>query len=631
MVRINNRHFHEAYEYIKEDAADSNSSCIVFVSATDVDSLCAVRLLQAILKSDFIQHRIVPIADPQDLETANQKLIAGDDELRSVIMINCGGTEDINNLLTLNDSAKVYIIDSHRPLNLDNLVPETDHVCVFTDELETAKLNTYIDAFKRTTSYDSDDNLYSSGDMSDEDLEDDYGRVRNPRITKRRRYNDRDHISLTSNQRSERRRLNILLTNYFASGYYYANSAAGTIYELAQQLGKTNNELLWLAIVGVTSQYIFEKIDTSRYNSYVQEFRTERTRLNIDYTNEEGQNQSQQQHASFSIQAEDEYRFLMFRHWSLYESMYYSGYVATKLAVWKDDGKKRLNHMFARMGFSLQQCQQIFTHMDMDLKQQLKDKIAAIAPMYGLTDMCFPSFTRNYGYECCLSASDVVHALSTLLETSPTAITRFKGTFDWEDKDTVWGPKSEDIVADNRAVKSSRQNWWMKNFYTAYDALTGSSADKIKQGLQLCMQTQKVIIDQGTDLFEKRGVKTINRCYRGVTLEQHTPDISIFQHPSSVRKLALFITEAFREHGTRNLPILVAVADEIENTSLVIGISGAPTFGETRKNKFSLAYAETAEKMHAKFSQDSFDVEVIQIHNDDLQPFLRNMKYPTGK
>lgn len=43
MVRITNNVYHEAYEYIKQDAIDGN--CIVFVSA-DVDSICAIRIFQ---------------------------------------------------------------------------------------------------------------------------------------------------------------------------------------------------------------------------------------------------------------------------------------------------------------------------------------------------------------------------------------------------------------------------------------------------------------------------------------------------------------------------------------------------------------------------------------------------------
>jgi cell division control protein 45 len=46
-------------------------------------------------------------------------------------------------------------------------------------------------------------------------------------------------------KRNLRRKQNRLLADYYAGGSYYANSVSGAIYELVNQLGKSNNELLW--------------------------------------------------------------------------------------------------------------------------------------------------------------------------------------------------------------------------------------------------------------------------------------------------------------------------------------------------------------------------------------------------
>jgi cell division control protein 45 len=45
MVRIVNRQYHQAYEYIKQDSV--KGSCLIFV-ASDVDSICAVRIFQVL-------------------------------------------------------------------------------------------------------------------------------------------------------------------------------------------------------------------------------------------------------------------------------------------------------------------------------------------------------------------------------------------------------------------------------------------------------------------------------------------------------------------------------------------------------------------------------------------------------
>ena len=50
------------------------------------------------------------------------------------------------------------------------------------------------------------------------------------------------------------------------------------------------------------------------------------------------------------------YRFMLYRHWNLYDSMYYSRYIATKLGIWKHTGKQRLDTLLAKMGLPLDQC-----------------------------------------------------------------------------------------------------------------------------------------------------------------------------------------------------------------------------------------------------------------------------------
>lgn len=41
----------------------------------------------------------------------------------------------------------------------------------------------------------------------------------------------------------------------------------------------------------------------------------------------------------------------MFRHWNLYDAMYHSSYVASKLGIWKEKGRKRLSGLLAKMGY----------------------------------------------------------------------------------------------------------------------------------------------------------------------------------------------------------------------------------------------------------------------------------------
>lgn len=67
--------------------------------------------------------------------------------------------------------------------------------------------------------------------------------------------------------------------------------------------------------------------------------------------------------------------------------------------------------------FSIQQSRQSYSHMDMDLKATLRDKLEEVAPEYGLVELHYPSFMRAFGYRCApLSAADGVEGLNALLE-----------------------------------------------------------------------------------------------------------------------------------------------------------------------------------------------------------------------
>ena len=48
----------------------------------------------------------------------------------------------------------------------------------------------------------------------------------------------------------------------------------------------------------------------------------------------------------------DEYRFMLYRHWSLFDSMYHSDYVATRLGTWTNEtlGKQKLETLLVHLG-----------------------------------------------------------------------------------------------------------------------------------------------------------------------------------------------------------------------------------------------------------------------------------------
>ena len=107
-----------------------------------------------------------------------------------------------------------------------------------------------------------------------------------------------------------------------------------------------------LAILGLTFQYTTSRISRTDHDKFHSIYHDEVARLNpaplASFTNDydfKAQNPDDR-----SIYATEELRFMMFRHWNLYDAMYHSSYVAGKLGIWKEKGRKRLTGLLAKMG-----------------------------------------------------------------------------------------------------------------------------------------------------------------------------------------------------------------------------------------------------------------------------------------
>lgn len=274
--------------------------------------------------------------------------------------------------------------------------------------------------------------------------------------------------------------------------------------------------------MGLTYQFTTNLIDRERYDAFVVSLSDEVARLNINHelVVQTGANLAVSGPADRSIRPSEELRFMLFRHWNLYDAMFHSGYVAGKLKLWRDRGRKNLQGLLAKMGFSLLQCRQTYVHMDIDLKQNLRNKVDSIAPEYGLFELAYPSFIRTAGYQSVLSASDAVEAVGALLEVGTAVRLDFGkdgGFKSWnafirgeEDNKENLAPANADKNSRNNGQNNNQnragnfsdilghrpdqaQNnddlakdakkqdlWWVKNFWLAWHALGQESVFPIR-------------------------------------------------------------------------------------------------------------------------------------------------------
>lgn len=671
----------------------SHSTCklVIFVACLDIDSLCSAKILSIIFKKELIQYQLIPVVGYTDLKGHFLKL---DDDVSNVILIGCGSMLDLESFFELDPEQyviekprddfgesgaglrrKIYVIDGHRPWNLDNLFGSSMVVCL-DDGFVELNLDEERAAYSTLVNYDGDeeeeeeeeeDNEDDENDEDDdEDDEDgDFGgsrkRKREENEAKRLRKQRKNDISNCENT----------LETYYNQGTTIFTSTSAIIYSLLTLIGETSVENLWLAIIGTSSldsQYpqVYDKIQPL--------FKDEVIRLNPEPNGSGGSSGSGGVTAdTSSLSIDKDYHLFLLRHWTLYDSFFFSSHVNSKLNLWTEDGKKKLHKLFAKMGISLAIAQQKWLYVDIGIKKQLPLIFKKYLPLYGLEGIVREGFIRTFGYLGQLSAMECVESLTALLESDKTLLQDRTFHTNKSDSGTNNGgtnntPGDSATSGGDEEINSlieKKEKIWVNNFWSSWDALnlnsqTSSTKPLIKKpkgleliqsGLEHAKEIQQIIFRTGMSLLERKLIKNL-RLYRLCVLNDGSiPDLNMFKNPIILSKLGGWLLEniaeiEFLQKNNGNLkPLVVASLDVATDTYLVIGL--APRYprgmnsamlkqqkketgeGEamltTRLNTFSVAFQQVASTSGAKVRIDSFDSSVIEIRKDDLSPFLEKL------
>ncbi|KAJ5764942.1 hypothetical protein N7520_004501 [Penicillium odoratum] len=699
---------------------------VLILVALEPDALCACRILTALLKRDYIPHKIQPVAGYGDLARAGQDLIQPMQTTNGgsggvVVCLGVGGLVDLTEILALNnpeDEAEdmggvdIWVFDARRPWNLGNVFGGQPGMSSAMTEIDTNALRRGrgrgVDRGCITPAYNSKSGgivVFDDGDIEedlanereayyallempevDEDDESDDGSSgeaeddeTQPGSKKRKSWSGREDEDdsdeddepprqrkrsnsgssfVTSPSRGRRNGINssnssrsvtpsdspspneqkqpsarslkrrlvrlkkkheAVLQNYYASGTSYSEPISSLIYSLASELGREDNDLLWLAIIGVSSLELSGRTMTGvgisntsdsggsagwggqRGEHIRQIMRDEVHRLNPPDPSERDRDirgeingvipTTARSPTDTSIRLSPEPRFLLVRHWSLYESMLHSPYLAPRLHVWTENGRKRLHKLFAKMGVSLTQCHQYYTHMDMELKRVLRGRLLKYAPMYGLDGLVPPEpsgnsssregwgFVRCWGWKACLSATDVGVILGAMLEVGP-----HETTPSWDAKRI---PRLQTDGENPGVPGESDLASLLPRFWSAYDALslTSESPTLLMEALPLAQHLHRAILRTGTSLLSKHQIRHL-RAFR-IAVVKDGPDVQLFTNPGALTKLALWVAEAIRvqerEKGdsvkigrkrAAGTPLVLAGLDEDRDLYVVVGTGG---------------------------------------------------------
>lgn len=439
-----------------------------------------------------------------------------------------------------------------------------------------------------------------------------------------------------------RRKHEATLDRYYDLGTKAAECVSSMLYSLASDLGREDNELLWLAIVGISSMVTSASGPGARATQIRHVLQDEVRRLNPIPDAELQRSQSTEaiipttarSPTDTSIRLSPEPRFLMIRHWSLYDSMLHSPYLATRLHVWSEPGKKRLHKLLAKMGISLQEAGKSYLHMDSELKRTLRKRILKFAEQYNLDglvptdkgrgDMEGWGFVRSWGWRGTLSAEDVAIVIGAILEVGgehdllpsltpgSSRPSHSDANYNERVQNLPTPPHSSDDGHDIENSASDIPDYVELRFSRAMAALRpgGKGLSVLLENLPSAQNLYKAILRVGSALINKTQIRHL-RAFRMAVVKEG-PDTMLFTHPGALVRLAGWVGEAVAvlegESGKRvgknkkDDALVLAALDEGRGVYVVVGLGGGTGWnssGKKIRSKAEIKEREEAKKRRA--------------------------------
>ncbi|KAH0564651.1 cell division control protein 45 homolog [Cotesia glomerata] len=543
--------------------------CLLLVNF-DVDAICACKILQQLFKNDNIVYTLAPVQGLKDLIKAYED---NAEEIKYVIMINCGSTIDIVEILEPPEDIIFFVIDSHRPYDLCNVYSE-GQIRILGKPSDDEEIPEYDEIFREDSSDEEDQEEEEDDDNSDEEMVE-------SRQAKRRRLNEEDLLKRRARREWEEKRDTILF-NYMQYSYY-SKSSAVIIYEMAWKMSKDSLNMVWWAIVGSSEQSILNKIESSESVLEIGRLQSHVSRL----SHRQGVDSDQQQLSAAKVTYDKDIQLALYRHWTVEASLRHSMTTAVSLRLWSIRGDQRLRGLLAEMGLPLDQSKQRFTAMDLNLRLEFREMIERLASKYNVDSIVGASFTIQSGYTFKYCASDIVYAMLALLESST--------------KDR------------------SPQHC----FLDALDCLSLKKKQVLQRGIEKAKLMLSNIFKTAQGILEMKQVMNAGS-FLYVTIPEGTLDSRLFAHPHPLIMLAQFTLKAYVETSkrhTRILPMLAsATFNPDESTCILVGVP--PVCEDQPRSLFGKAFEQAAKNTNAHIESDYFDTTIIRLKIEERPKFF---------
>lgn len=343
----------------------------------DVDAICTCKILQGLFKCDNVSYTLVPVGGIAELKRAYEE---NNEEIKYVVLINCGGTIDLVDILQPEEDVVFFVLDAHKPTDVCNVYSDGQVRLVYKDDEEN------IPNF---------DDIFRDDDDEDENEESESGREGLEAMVERRR-----------ERRAWEEKRNTLMFNYTQFSYYGKPSACVAL-ELAWRASRCGWAAVWAGGVASAAQSALH-------------MRTPAAAL-LDADSLHRHLPPEHHQTGARVSLEKDACLPLYRRWSLEAALRHAPDIAPHLRLHTLAGHARLRQLLADTGIPLQQARQAYRSMDVELRRSLLSAMETAAPKHKLPTPTHTTFLLHRPHSPALAAIDDVYAILGLIEHETTS------------------------------------------------------------------------------------------------------------------------------------------------------------------------------------------------------------------
>ncbi|CAH1640921.1 unnamed protein product [Spodoptera littoralis] len=335
-----------------------------------------VLLGNGLFKSDNISYTLVPVGGIAELKQAYEE---NNEEIKYVVLVNCGGTIDLVDILQPEEEVVFFVLDAHKPTDVCNVYSDGQVRLVYKDDEE--NIPNFDDIFR--------------DDEEEEDEEAGSGREGLEAMVEKRR-----------ERRAWEERRNTLMFNYTQFSYYGKPSACVAV-ELSWRVSRVWWGALWAGAVAAAAAAAGAGGGARAPAQAL---------LDHHHLHTKAPREHDQYVRGARVTLEKDVNLPLYRVWSLEAALLHAPGLAPALRLHTVAGHARLRQLLADTGIPLQQARQAYRSMDVELRRSLLTSLETAAPKHKLPVPSHTTFLLQRVHSPTIAAIDIVYAIMGLIE-----------------------------------------------------------------------------------------------------------------------------------------------------------------------------------------------------------------------